>query len=329
ARAERPCMHPARLITNELIPYASSAVDLSNALKSLARGDSHNEKLYENILKPCLLHRTSIRANSHTTAGHHPKPCTVEVQFHEHGRFHVPDFFSAIGRLLSSASLSSRRLNTAQRIELLAAHAKLCKLSAPLVQARAPTTVQILWTENNRLDTRIALGSSLAWVKDRELFQMARAVRRQTLADLWSSALATPTPMQRVFPASNNGAFGSCWGDCAEANTLAALWRSVQSGTPLGTLAFNVASLNAVHERSGQSACDVILSCSNPNPDHLFSVLKHANALRPMCRNCLHLKDALSARIVDFAIVESHVTAQNSIHREDRHIQASREVALA
>lgn len=80
-------------------------------------------------------------------------------------------------------------------------------------------------------DTRIVLGSSLAWLKVRSHFQMARSVREGILRDLWSGALVDPTPMQTCFPNPAGALFGTCWGDCAEAISLSACVLSLMASS--------------------------------------------------------------------------------------------------
>ncbi|KAJ6627955.1 hypothetical protein B0H10DRAFT_2210052 [Mycena sp. CBHHK59/15] len=217
--------------------------------------------------------------------GDDPSFRTVAVRFHDHPNLVIPDYFTGLGYLLSLQDYGSQDLG--QRIKLLALYAKICKLSSPLVQSRPPTTVQLLWVNTpHPSDTRVALGSSLAWLKVRSHFQMARNTRGGFCA-------AFPNPVGALF--------GTCWGDCAEAISLSALWKLVSAGTPLGTLALNVASMNAVDPKTGLSACDVILANSALSLRSIAQLLARTNALRPMCKNCDHLRNITAADIVDCA----------------------------
>ncbi|KAJ7717625.1 hypothetical protein DFH07DRAFT_340597 [Mycena maculata] len=296
----------ARLV-RDLIPAAKCSVSLSNALKSLchplavAPGASRVDlgTVYSGLVAPCLTARTSILVSE---AAPNDSFWTVSVKFHDHSNLVIPDYFTGLGYLLSLQAYGP--LSLLERIRLLAMYAKVCKLSSPLVQSRPPTTVQLLWVNSPHVtDTRIVLGSSLAWLKVRNHFQMARAVREQILRDLWRDALVDPTPMQVCFPNPVGALFGSCWGDCAEAISLSAFWELVASGTPLGTLALNVAAMNAVDLLTGLSACDVILA-GNLSLQETLGVLVRANAFRPMCKNCEHLCDRVAADIVDCACAE-------------------------
>lgn len=137
-----------------------------------------------------------------------------------------------------------------QHLHLLSLYAKLCKMSSPFVNSRAPTTVQLLWINDSPSihrrhsesgdslftnsfrkrhfsstpfrDGRLALGSSLAWSKIRSNLQTTRKLRSSMLRALWHHALENPTPMQRIFPNKEGELFGADWGDCAEAISLAA-----------------------------------------------------------------------------------------------------------
>ncbi|KAJ7204796.1 hypothetical protein GGX14DRAFT_646337 [Mycena pura] len=255
--------------------------------------------VYSGLIKPCLIAKTSVPVYRMCDRD----SWTVSVKFHDHSNLVISDFFTGLGYILSSQAYGLRSLS--ERIELLALYAKICKLSSPLVQSRPPTTVQLLWVNSpHKGDNRLALGSSLAWLKVRSHFQMARAVREGILRDIWgsTSALINPTPMQTCFPNPVGALFGSCWGDCAEAISLSAFWKLVASGAPLGTLAFNVASMNAVDPAIGLSACDIILeNAGKLTLQKIFEVLTRAGAFRPMCKNCEHLRDAVAANIVDCA----------------------------
>ncbi|KAJ7185738.1 hypothetical protein C8R46DRAFT_1061584 [Mycena filopes] len=291
----------ARLV-RELAPAARCPQTLSNALQSLSNSArlspgasrANIATVYSGLVAPCLIARTSILV---------PEPdafLTVSVKFHDHPNLILPDYFSGLGYILSMQDYGP--LTLLQRIKLLALYARVCKLSSPLVQSRAPTTVQLLWVDSPA-DTRVVLASSLAWTKVRSHFQMARTVREGILRGLWRDALVDPTPMQAVFPPTPNSAgalFGTCWGDCAEAISLSALWKHVAAKTPLRTLALNVAAMNAVLDaRTGRSACDLILLVDDVQ--EAVEILARAGALRPMCRNCAHIKDEAGADIVDCA----------------------------
>lgn len=247
------------------------------------------------MVAPCLKATTSILVSSTSSS---PSFRAVSVGFHDHPNLVIPDYFTGLGYILSVQAHGSQTL--LQRIKLLALYAKICKLSAPLVQSRPPTTVQTLWVNSPHVaDTRVVLGSSLAWLKVRSHFQMARAVRAGILRDLWAGALIDPTPMQVCFPNPEGGLFGTCWGDCAEAISISACWKLVASGVPLRTLAVNVAAMNAVDLVTGLSACDVILASTSLR--EMVGELLRANAFRPMCKNCEHLRESIAANIVDCA----------------------------
>ncbi|KAJ7461765.1 hypothetical protein B0H11DRAFT_114733 [Mycena galericulata] len=297
----------ARLV-RDLIPAAKCSVSLSNALKSLcttpaASGASQADlgTIYSGLLAPCLKAKTSILVSEAA-----PKDSfwTVSVRFHDHSNLVIPDYFTALGYILSFQKYGP--LSLTERIKLLALYAKVCKLSSPLVQSRPPTTVQLLWVNSvHSTDTRLVLGSSLAWLKVRSHFLMARAVREGILRDLWRDALIDPTPMQACFPNPVGALFGTCWGDCAEAISLSAFWKLVAFGAPLCTLALNVAAMNAPNALTGLSACDVLLAhAGSLSPQEILSILVRANAFRPMCKNCEHLRDRIGADIVDCACPE-------------------------
>ncbi|KAJ7778153.1 hypothetical protein B0H16DRAFT_1301302, partial [Mycena metata] len=207
---------------------------------------------------------------------------TVSVKFHDHPNMILPDYFSGLGYILSLQNYGP--LNLLQRIKLLAMYARVCKLSSPLVQSRAPTTVQLLWVNSIRAH-----------------FQMARAVREGILRGLWGDSLINPTPMQACFPNPTGALFGTCWGDCAEAISLSAFWKHVAAGTPLRTIALNVAAMNAVDPLTGLSACDIILESATLSLQEIVGILTRANALRPMCKNCEHICDTAGAHVVDCA----------------------------
>lgn len=60
--------------------------------------------------------------------------------------------------------------------------------------------------------------------------------------------------------------------------------------------------MNAVDPLTRLSACDAILA--NPGSlslQEIVGILVRANALRPMCKNCEHLRDTIGAHIVDYA----------------------------
>ncbi|KAJ7170249.1 hypothetical protein C8R43DRAFT_1152839 [Mycena crocata] len=294
----------ARLV-RDLIPAAKCPVSLTNALKSLsqssglAAGASRVDlgTVYSELVAPCLTARTSILVSE---AGASNSFWTVAVKFHDHSNLVIPDYFTGLGYILSLQAYGQQTLP--QRIKLLALHAKVCKLSSSLVQSRPPTTVQLLWVNSPHEDNRIVFGSSLAWLKIRSHFQMARTVREGILRDLWRGVLIYPTPMQACFPNPVGALFGTCWGDCAEAISLSAFWKHVAAGTPLSTLALNVAAMNAVDPSTGLSACDIILTDPGGlSLREIVGILVRAGALRPMCKNCEHLRDSMGADIVDCA----------------------------
>jgi hypothetical protein len=76
-------------------------------------------------------------------------------------------------------------------------------------------------------------------------------------------------------------------------------WKLVAAGAPLRTLALNVAAMNAVDPLTGLSACDTILASTSLR--EIVTALLRAEAFRPMCRNCAHLREAIAADIVDCA----------------------------
>ncbi|KAF7318835.1 hypothetical protein HMN09_00218900 [Mycena chlorophos] len=196
-------------------------------------------------------------------------------------------------------------LENTQRVRLLALYAKLCKLCAIHVGSRPPTTVQLLLADTPT-DARMVLSASLAWFKTRHHFQLARSSRAGILRELWGStgALVHPTPMQARFPGQNQAGslFGTCWGDCAEAVSLAALNKHIASGIPLRTLAVNVACLNAPDPVTGRSAADLLLEHPyDRDLDDVLDVLTRSNALRAMCENCEHLIRVVGADVVDCA----------------------------
>ncbi|KAJ7468005.1 hypothetical protein FB451DRAFT_1257753 [Mycena latifolia] len=290
-------------LARDLVPAAKCAVSFSNALKSLCTpitlvsGPSQGDPgtVYSELVAPCLKAKASILVSEATVGDSF---CAVSVQFHDHSNLVIPDYFTGLGYILSLQPYGPQTLS--QRIQLLTLYAQICKLSSPLVQSRPPTTVQFLWVNSpHPADTRVVLGSSLAWLKVRSHFQMARTVREGILRDIWASALVNPTPMQVSFPNPEGAHFGTCWGDCAEAISLSACWKLVASGAPLRTLALNVAAMNAVDPLTGLSACDIILASTSLR--EMVGALVRANAFRPMCKNCEHLRDSIAADIVDCA----------------------------
>lgn len=58
--------------------------------------------------------------------------------------------------------------------------------------------------------------------------------------------------------------------------------------------------MNAVDPTTGLSACDIILAGSL-SLQEIVAILVRANAFRPMCKNCEHLRDTIAADIVDCA----------------------------
>ncbi|KAJ7031943.1 hypothetical protein C8F04DRAFT_669618 [Mycena alexandri] len=294
-------------LARELVPAAKCPLSLSNTLESLCHssrlslGDDRANigAVYSRLVAPCLSARTSILVPEPEVASN--SFLTVSIKFHDHPNLILPDYFSGLGYILSLQHYGP--LSLIQRIKLLALYAKVCKLSSPLVQSRAPTTVQLLWVSSpHSTDNRVVLGSSLAWTKIRAHFQMARTVREGILRGLWGDSLINPTPMQACFPNPTGALFGTCWGDCAEAISLSAFWKHVAAGTPLRTLALNVAAMNAADPLTGLSACDVILdSTITLNLQEIVGILTRANAFRPMCKNCEHICDTAGADVVDCA----------------------------
>ncbi|KAJ7634664.1 hypothetical protein FB45DRAFT_909483 [Roridomyces roridus] len=272
-------------LIRELIPARTSA-QLSNALKSLCNTPALVSGANRGDLDAVQTARTSVLLSASQ------EYYSVSVKFHDHASLIIPDYFTALGYIFSMQPYGP--LSMSERIRLLALY------RPHFVQSRAPTTVQLLWV-NSPSDTRVVLGSSLAWLKPRSHFLMARAVREGILRELWHDALVNPTPMQTRFPNPVGSLFGTCWGDCAEAISLSAFRQLVASGTSLRTLALNVAAMNAVDPLTGLSACDSILARTDLSLHDLLNILAHANAFRQMCHNCEHLRDTVGADILDCA----------------------------
>ncbi|KAF7325640.1 hypothetical protein MKEN_00413800 [Mycena kentingensis (nom. inval.)] len=278
-------------LTGELLPAVRCPRKLSESLESLCDGDVR--AILQLLVRPCLNAKTPVQIAAFNGQN---APRSVRVQFHEHERMEIADYFTALGYILSLQPYDfSQRM---ERVKLLALYAKLCKLSAAHVGSRAPTTVQILWPKN---DSRIALAASLSWFKPRQHFQLTRSARETVLRDLWgSNALVHPSPMQARFPNPVGTLFGTCWGDCAEAVSVSAFWKQVVARTPLRTLAVNVASITTPDPETGLSASDAILAEQTTLRD-VFQILRHSHALRPMCKNCEHLHRVIGAHILDYA----------------------------
>ncbi|KAJ7689441.1 hypothetical protein B0H17DRAFT_1202332 [Mycena rosella] len=305
----------ARLV-RDLIPAAKCAVSLSSALKSLCdppellAGSSRSNlgAVYSGLVAPCLKAKTSILVSEASAFW------TVSVEFHDHSSLVIPDYFTGLGYILSLQEYGPQTLT--QRIQLLALYAKLLWVNSP-----------------HPADKRVVLGSSLAWLKIRSHFELARSVRKGILRDLWAGALIDPTPMQACFPNPVGALFGTCWGDCAEAISLSACWKLVASGAPLRTLALNVVAMNAADPFTGLSACDIILASTSLR--EMVGALVRAGAFRPMCKNCEHLRDSIGADIMDCACADFWLklgllgASQAAPHAHDAHEVCSERTQLA
>ncbi|KAF7325632.1 hypothetical protein MKEN_00413000 [Mycena kentingensis (nom. inval.)] len=282
-------------LAGELLPAARCPKQFSEALESFCDGarSADLRVVLQQLVRPCLNAKTPVQV--YPLDGEDSLR-SVGVHFHDNERLDIVDYFTGLGYILSLQPYDfSQRM---ERVKLLALYAKLCKLSAAHVGSRAPTTVQILWPKN---DPRIALAASLSWFKPRQHFQLARSARETVLRDLWGcNALVHPSPMQVRFPNPVGTLFGTCWGDCAEAISVSAFWKQVVAGTPLRTLALNVASITTLDTETGLSASDAILAEQTTLQD-AFQILRRSQSLRPMCKNCEHLHRAIGAHVLDYA----------------------------
>lgn len=243
---------------------------------------------------------------------------------------------SVTGYLLTHLGPTETPLNFTQLLKLLSTYAEWCRTSSYILQVNPPTVVQMLFVLSPTFHRvghpsihasplgRFALTSSVAAGKG-DGREDVRAHRVNILETLLSRRLPSPTPVQRqhansdlikvVHPSAE--LFGTPWGHCGESISFAAcasfslssssvlisshsMHKSLHTGIPLGTLALSVKAMNTVVPGTSVIPVDAI-----PNLHHIediVEVLRISGAMRPMCLNCLHMRDMTGASIDDYAV---------------------------
>ncbi|KAL1738327.1 hypothetical protein HDZ31DRAFT_78452 [Schizophyllum fasciatum] len=248
---------------------------------------------------------------SHYVPGMHESVHSLRVPYHDHEELHVADFFSGLGYLLAYQGSQMRSLS--ELLQLLSIYSQFCRNAARFMYLNPPTVVQLLWETQSRnsahainlVSRRFSLASSVIPGKGGGR-EDVREQRVQALQQVWSPVLRNPTPVQKAhaeagisYAYPTEELFGTPWGHCSESVTFASMHKTMQSRVPLGTLALSVKSMTS--PMPGVSTTPVEAIFQLQRLQDMVEVLLASGALRPMCLNCQHLSDSVSARIEDFA----------------------------
>ncbi|KAJ3879271.1 hypothetical protein F5051DRAFT_403317 [Lentinula edodes] len=298
-----------------------SAPFISSYLRRLCFHPINPNKLYlsrvfEGILNPCL------ETGRHYVNGTNGKVHSVRVPFHEHKEMEISDYFSALGYLLTHATSSA---SFTQAIHLLSCYAEWCRVSSSVLNINTPTVVQMLFDDPNSCKSasfhtldqygygnklKFSLASSISAGKG-EGREDVRAKRITALQSVWSHPLLYPSPVQRAHASAGIGygrspvessaeLFGTPWGHCGESVSFPSMHKSITLGRPLGTLALNVKAMTCVIP--GTNIVPVYAMPLLTSLADMVEILKISGALRPMCLNCLYLRNTAGGCIQDHAV---------------------------
>ncbi|KAJ4481129.1 hypothetical protein J3R30DRAFT_3464529 [Lentinula aciculospora] len=280
---------------------------------------SYTGRIYEGILHPCL------NSGKHYVSGTDGQPRSVRVPFHEHREMEISDYFSALGYILTHATTTA---SFTQLIHLLSCYAEWCRVSSSILDINTPTVVQMLLDDpsssecpsfrtmaqyGHRNKLRFSFASSVSAGKG-ECREDVRQSRVSALQSVWRHPLLYPTPVQRAHAATGIGyedssiessaeLFGTPWGHCGESVSFPSMHHSITSGRPLSTLALSVKAMTCVIP--GTDTIPVYTIPLLTNLTDVVEVLKVAGALRPMCLNCIYLRNTARGCIQDLAITFS------------------------
>ncbi|KAJ3727287.1 hypothetical protein DFJ43DRAFT_1086004 [Lentinula guzmanii] len=297
-----------------------SAPLISSYLKELCYNPNnanyiHSRRIFEGILYPC------VKTKKHYVSGPGGKVHSVRVPFHEHKEMEISDYFSALGYVLT---YSTRTASFIQLIHLLSHYAEWCRVSSFVLGINTPTVVQMLFDDppSSKLTPfhtlahhgygnkfKFSLASSISAGKG-EGREDVRSSRISALQSVWPHHLIHPTPVQRAHASAGIGygrssietsaeLFGTPWGHCGESVSFPSMHQSITSGHPLGTLALSVKAMNCVIPGTNTIPVQTIPFLTSITD--IIELLKVAGALRPMCLNCLYLRNNARGCIQDYA----------------------------
>ncbi|TRM64669.1 hypothetical protein BD626DRAFT_428986 [Schizophyllum amplum] len=291
---------------------ASTAAAISSNLRDLCynAGRTHQEHLvnvFEGILLPCLEKRSHYKSDAYGALH------SVQTQYNDHEKLSITDYFSGLGYLL--AHQQDNRSDLIHLIKLTSIYAQWCRASARSLCVNPPTVVQLLWetqpnygdSTSNRAPGRFSLSSSVVPGKG-DGREAIRRMRVHVLSKIWPSIFDNPTPVQKAhaeagvsYAYPTEELFGTPWGHCGESITFASMYTTMQAHVPLGTLALSVKTMTSTIPGVGVSPAEAIMHLHRLQD--VVEVLRAAGAMRPMCLNCQHLADSVSARVEDYASV--------------------------
>ncbi|KAJ3715729.1 hypothetical protein C8R42DRAFT_212935 [Lentinula raphanica] len=306
-----------RLFSSIASTSRNSAPLISTYLRELCSRSTNPNSIYltrifDEILFPCL------KNAKHYVNGTDGTVHSVRVPFHEHKEMDISDYFSALGYILTHSTATA---SFTQLIRLLSCYAEWCRVSSFVLGINTPTVVQMLFDEppsfQNTLTRyghantlKFSLASSVSAGKG-EGREDVRESRVSSLQSVWPHSLVYPTPVQRAHASAGIGygrssiepsaeLFGTPWGHCGESVSFPSMHQSITSGRPLGTLALSVKAMNCVIPGTDITpvyAMPFLISITD-----VIDMLKVAGALRPMCLNCLYLRNNAGGCINDHAI---------------------------
>ncbi|KAE9387036.1 hypothetical protein BT96DRAFT_968273 [Gymnopus androsaceus JB14] len=247
---------------------------------------------------------------------------SVRVPFHEHKEMEISDYFSALGYVLTYTTATA---SFTQLLHRLSQYAEWCRVSSAVLETNTPTVVQMLFQVPSEPD--LIANARYGYGPSKLKFSLASSVsagkgggredvrenRIRTLESVWSHPLVYPTPVQQAHASAGigferNGSrvepsaelFGTPWGHCGEGVSFPSMHQSISLGRPLGTLALSVKAMTCVIPGT-----DTIPVCAIPaltSLTDIVEILKVAGAMRPMCLNCLYLRNTAGGSIQDHAV---------------------------
>ncbi|KZV92782.1 hypothetical protein EXIGLDRAFT_836212 [Exidia glandulosa HHB12029] len=296
---------------------AAPTATLSEVLRNLCynpavRRRSSLRALYDKVLHPCL------HKGSHIVRKGNGRLVTVPVEYNDHMKLPVSDYFTALGFVLAKQIPPERPIGLTPLIKLLSAYAFLTRRSARALNVHPPTVVQLLWTkavqstgeaeDSSSHDAvgPVSLASSVsAGLGDGR--DEVRGERVRVLQDVWPHEFPVPTPVQtahlkagiRQMATEIPELFGTPWGHCGESVSFASMYKTMQGGASMGALALSVKSMTTPMHEAGHQPVDVIETLHRLVD--IVEVLRVGGAMRPMCLNCQHLAHCVSAHVDDYA----------------------------
>ncbi|KAK7443575.1 hypothetical protein VKT23_015747 [Stygiomarasmius scandens] len=219
----------------------------------------------------------------------------------------ITDYFSALGYLLTC---THHQPTFTELVQLLGQYAEWCRISASILSVNPPTVVQVLFdipSHDDDVVPRFSLASSVSAGKG-EGREDVRKERTKTLSAFWGHPLVRPSPVQRAHAMAGIGfkgieasaeLFGTPWGHCGESVTFPSLYKSMHTARPLGTLALSVKAMTTAIP--GTSTVPVYAIQSLTQLGDIVELLRVSGSMRPMCLNCLYLRDGAGAKVEDFA----------------------------